>query len=232
MGMFDYIKTGSDINVPIPEEMKFLSKFEFQTKSLDNTLSVYLIDNDHHFYLTDVFFEEDDQKNTKVKEKNKIDYHGKIVFGCYEQTDLIDYLADFEAKFTDGVLQDIKLLNYKKIEHDSLELRREKLLERQRKENRKFSTKLKRNITSILSRFDLRLKLDTPKIVLFYKPDYQEKKYGLFLDNTGFYLKKTEYLSEFVFKILGFGFVLSKFKKLDNIFEPERQSIKTRSRII
>jgi|694.fasta_scaffold88584_6 hypothetical protein len=235
MGMFDLIVVEEGVDLPIPEEMLGL-KLEFQTKCLDNTLSTYLIAKDNFFYLINSIGE-----NSYIKEKSKnkldsflnlkrINLHEVIDFGSYIQTDLVDYSANYEAKFTDGVLQYIKLVEYKKIEHES---RKEKLkkLEKQRKQQYNlFHKKLARTIRSHLNPvFDYfgidskNLEFCYPKFLLFYKNnsrgDSDDKNYGFFVEDlsTGIKLNKTKYSSRLTYKFLGFGFSYRKMKPWDTI---------------
>jgi hypothetical protein len=217
MGMFDYISFEDGVNLPLPEEMKALKRIEYQTKSLDRAMHVYLIGKDGHLYLTDSLFED----NNEPKEKKKIDYHGIIDFGAYEFTDDLDYSVDFEAKFTDGVLQKIELTDFKKIEHRSAKEKREELLKRQEAQNKRISNRISRAIKDFIifpalrvfglhpTRFDF----TCPEIVFLYKSDDIEKNYGLFFNNisTGIRLKKTQYMMDFTCKFLGFGFVYQNF---------------------
>jgi hypothetical protein len=213
MGMFDYIVCEKGVSLPIPDEMKDFD-LEFQTKSLDKALAVYIIADDGHLYLSH-YFEED-----QPIEKKKVDYHGTIKFGDYHQTDLIDYCVDFEAKFTDGLLQDIKLLSFKKIEHESLVEKNKKWKDRLQKEKNKFSNKLFRFVKNIITKLGFKnfnFQFCYPEIVVLYKPDDREKQYGLFFDkiSTGVCFARSKYSSRFDFRFLGFGFIFQKFEPLD-----------------
>jgi len=230
MGMFDWVIVEEGVDLPIPEEMlSFNNKFEFQTKSLDNTMSTYLIGKDNFFYLTNYIIkdpcvkEKSSNKLDSFLNRKRINLHEVIDFGSCVQTDLVDYLANYEAKFTDGVLQYIKLVEYKKIEHES---RKEtfKKLEKQRKQQYNlFHKKLARSIRSLIDPvFDYfgidskNLEFCCPKFLLFYKKDsehfYYFKNYGFFAENLSFGIKltKTKYSSELTCKFFGFGFVYRK----------------------
>jgi hypothetical protein len=113
MGMFDYIKVDKSIHLPLPEEMKKFD-IEFQTKSLDNAMSAYLIADDRNLYELDAPWDCEKKSDEPVKKIN-LQYHGKIRFYAYEHTDTLDFCADFEAKFTDGTLDTINLIDYKKL---------------------------------------------------------------------------------------------------------------------
>lgn len=227
--MFDYIIVEEGINLPIPEEMIGLGEIEYQTKSLDKTLSFYLIGKDKNLYLTDSFFEED---KTKIKEKLKIDYHGVIKFGAYKTTDLVDYSLDFEAKFTDGILQDIRMVGFEKFFHESRSKTKEDFLNRQKIYKRKISTRLSNAIKNyiiypIFKFFGLsysRIEFCCPEIVFLrrvirnaFSQHNFETKYGFFASkiDTGICFSKSKYSSQFVCKFLGFGFIYQNFNPID-----------------
>lgn len=218
MGMFDRIVLDKEVFLPLPEEMHKFQRLEYQTKSLDCTLSTYLINADGYLYLTNRDYESDDL----IEEKERIDYHGIINFGAYEATDLIDYSVDFEAKFTDGVLQNIKLIKFKTFEHESKKKQQEKFREKSRIEENKITSKVYRLLdkfifSPIFKFFGLpnaRLSFSCPNLVLFYKPTHRDKNYGLYFDeiSTGICLKKNKFVTNFSCKFLGFGFVYNNFK--------------------
>jgi len=193
MGMFDRIVLDKEIEISLPDEMREFSNVEYQTKSLENTLSTYLIDSDKHLYLIDRtnFFEEEilNEDLEKDLEKKIVNYHGIIRFYAYQTTDLVDCCVDFDAKFTDGLLQEIKLIDFKKIEHESTKAKIEKLVERQKVYNKKLTTKVGKFIRKFLHSIFRLFGLDTavlsfssPNITFLYRPNYQEKNYGLYFD--------------------------------------------------
>lgn len=212
MGMFDYISFEEGVNIPVPDDMRGLKNIQYQTKSLDNTMSMYSVGKDKCLYLNEDKYESDSSLESK---NNKINYHGIINFHSYETTDVIDYCCDYQAKFTDGILEDIKLINFKKIEHESTSSRRERFLEKQKSQNKKISIKLIRSIKKIfLSAFELigientRIYLHTPELLFFYDAPHKQKNYGLFFDkiSTGLYLKTTKFNTDFSCRLLGLGF--------------------------
>lgn len=232
MGMFDWITIEEGVDFPIPEEMLGF-KLELQTKCLDNTMSTYLIAKDNFFYLTNSIGE-----NSYVKEKssNKLDsflnykrinLHEVIDFGSYVQTDLVDYSADYEAKFTDGVLQYIKLVEYKKIEHESRKETFKKLEKHRKKQYNLFYKKLGRAIRSRIDPFFDYFGIDSknlvfccPKFLFIYNEDsghsYSFKNYGFFAEGLSFGIRfsKSKYSSELTCKFFGFGFTYSKMTKI------------------
>lgn len=215
--MFDYISFEEGVNIPIPDDMREFKNVQYQTKSLDCTMSMYFVGKDKCLYLNeDKHFEESNPELLPLPaegKKNKINYHGIINFYSYEMTDVTDYCCDYQAKFTDGILENIKLINFKKIDHESVSLRRERFLEKQRLQNKKISTRLIRSVKKIfLSIFELigieniRIYFHKPEILFLYTP--KQKNYGLFFDkiSTGFYLKTTKFNIEFSCRLLGLGF--------------------------
>lgn len=227
MGMFDYVKLEDQVALPIPEDFKLdIKELEFQTKSLDKIMSLYTIGNDKHLYSEDSFSEE--------PRRELIDFHGTIIFYAYHQTDLLDYILDYKAKFTDGLLDKIDLVNYEVIEHESSKLKREKMMEDIKKENNKFSRKIFFCLSNlvvypfrilgikfttfspgILRSPDYVLSFHKPEIILGYKKDsFKRKVYGFSLDKvtTQICFSSGTVSKEFSFKILGFGFVFSKIK--------------------
>jgi hypothetical protein len=215
MGMFDYISFEEGVTLPIPQEMLGFESVQYQTKSLDRTMSFYFVGKDGFLYLTNEFSE-------NKEEKKKIDYHGLINFYSYEITDLIDYSCDYQAKFTDGILQDIKLISFNKIEHESVSEKRKRFIANQKSESKKVSRRISRfirkylfsPISSFLGLDNTRLDFHSPDVTCLYGSDSRENKYGLYFDkiSTGVCLKKTKFSTVFIFTILGFGFSLHSFK--------------------
>jgi hypothetical protein len=238
MGMFDSIRFENSSMLPKPENFELdLEKLDFQTKSLENALYVYEISEDKFLYKKDELFREN-PTNEPVK-KHKVDFHGIINFGAYESTDLIDYSIEYEAKFTDGVLQNVKLLEYKTYDHESKKKQREQFIEEYKRKNNKWSSRLIKAINSFFS-FPFKLigftsistgifkskrnnllKFYFPKIILGKKNDFRRTIYGLSIDKitTEIKFSKTTIGSskEFSFKILGIGFEYILFEDFDAI---------------
>lgn len=236
MGMFDYIKFEDISILPKPEGFELnMEGLEFQTKSLDNALYLYEIGQDKYLYREDGPFKEDQKE---PRRRCRVDFHGIINFGAYEVTDLIDYHLEYEAKFTDNILKNVKLLSYKTYNHESKEARIKQIIEKSKKENNRLSRKLLLFVQKILVVYPLKvfgfnftsnmlgvlrdgnhsLSFYCPKVVLGYKNNFR-KIYGISIDQliTEICFSKSLASKEFSFKILGFGFTLSKCEKL--IFE-------------
>lgn len=227
MGMFDSIRFEEISMLPKPEGFDLdTGDLDFQTKSLDNALYLYEISKDKYLYREDGPLRVDDVKESR---RQRMDFHGVINFGAYKTTDLVDYSLEYEAKFTDGVLQDVKLLSYKTYDHESRKKQTESLLERQRTEDKKILNRIQRFLNKVIfspifNFFGLpnaRLHFSCPNLVLFYKPTDREKNYGLYFDeiSTGVCLKKTKYSTVFSCKLLGFGFVYHNFKTIDFVYD-------------
>lgn len=222
MGMFDYIKIDQSIKLPVSKELRSLKIdphiLELQTKSLENTLSTFIIKNNKRIY----------------KDNKKINYHGTINFGACHITDTVTYSLDYEAKFTDGLLKSIKLIGHKIYKHESRKKQHEKLLERSKKDNNNFFRKFlliaeKVFVLHPLNFFGMNLSqsfwpgnlrskdylitFHCPKIILGYKKDNKDNTYGISISNitTELCYHKSIYVKEFSCKLLGFGFVFSKF---------------------
>ena len=116
MGMFDGIVC--EYKLPLPEELGELSKinwneFEFQTKSLDNTLDRYTIEDDGQMYK-----EETKQKLVEDGEKTHIEivedgieksyFTGELIFNTWVPQKEYDYYIEFKALFWKGELKEIE----------------------------------------------------------------------------------------------------------------------------
>lgn len=224
MGMFDYLKIENEIKIPASKEFKSLNidlnSLEFQTKDLDNCLDEYVIKNNKKLYLKSI-----DRSKAVVRNK-LIKYHGIINFGTVYSTDTINYFLDYQAKFTDGLLINIKLKKCELMTRQSRE-KQNKLLEN------KISNRLLKAIQEVFIKKPLVLlgiKLNNnylghlstnkgfsinffcPKITFLYNKEHLANNYGISLReiNTEMLFKKNDYFKEFSFIILGFGFKLRK----------------------
>ena len=225
--MFDSIRFEDISILPKPEGFDLdLSSLDFQTKSVDNALYLFTIGKDKYLYREDGPFRENTEEPSR---RYRIDFHGIIKFGAYHSTDLIDYSVEYEAKFTDGVLQDIKLLQEYKTYHESKKERWEKLKEINRRQNKRlfnriisavivcvarlFGIKFESNFIGIFRSENITLCFYAPKIILGYKKQIKTT-YGLSISETTteICLSKLPSMTEFSFKILGFGFVIVKSK--------------------
>lgn len=128
MGMFDYIKIKKEL--PLDDKLKSYNlnwdEVEFQTKSLENCMNQYTIDEDGFLFLQKidgvwVQIPENERTNKwdfgyfeeKSRTLEKIDFHGIIKFYCVE--DLKDsneqLWADFDAYFIYGKLDKLILVS-------------------------------------------------------------------------------------------------------------------------
>jgi hypothetical protein len=137
MGLFDEIEVKQDL--PVPEEIKNLhdwKNYKFQTKDLDNTMSLYYI-NEYRELVEKrtereyVPYTDEDRKIFKPKpwnlwkeviegETTYVDtkYHGTLRFYTYEHlNDEEDFSLDFNAYFIYGKLDKIELAEYSKSEN-------------------------------------------------------------------------------------------------------------------
>lgn len=234
MGMFDSIRFEDTTILPKPEGFDLdLEKLDFQTKSLDNCLYLFEISKDKYLYREDGPFREDSEKPGR---RCRVDFHGIINFGAYHQTDLLDYSIGYEAKFTDGVLQDIQLIEYKVIPHESLKAKRERLMDSIKKDNNRIVNKMIKLLQNTLVIYPLRLLgfkfhsnifgvfrsnkymvcFHAPKIIFGYKKQIRGFSCGISIDKTTTEILYTKNLSnkDFSFKILGFGFTVTRFEEI------------------
>jgi len=234
MGMFDSIRF-EDISMLPPPPRGFdlsLANLDLQTKSLDNCLNLYTISKEKKLYKENNF-----KEYSKEDKKELVDFHGIIKFGAYESTDLVDYSLEYEAKFTDGILQKIDLVSYRTFYHESKKEQREKYIKKYHKEKNKINKKIISFLQNVLIIYPFRLIginfssnmtgvfRSKNHMLCFYVPKlifiYQKQKstgisYGISLDKitTEFCLNKN-FSINFSFKILGFGFTITKFKDFD-----------------
>lgn len=214
MGMFDYIEVDKNIDLDIPYDGLDPSKLEFQTKCLDKTLSTYVLRKDGLYLLT----EENKLQN--------INFHGVLDFGAYYDTDLVDYVLDFKAKYTDGLLVDLYSHRSQEFFHESKKERIKALVERQKKNESRFFLPL---LARIFGFFGIDLKQSgighlagkkysisffCPKLVFLFSKDGMFKDYGLYLErvDTGVKFSSCSYEFAIHIKILGFGFVFKRYK--------------------
>lgn len=241
MGMFDWIVLEEGLDFSIPEEISAIfDKIQYQTKSLDNTMSSYLIGQDKLLYLMGDSSAFRGVSNLKSSNNpldsflnlKRINFHGVIEFYSYYQTDLIDYSVDYEAKFSDGVLEDIKLIRHEKTEHTSRKEKFERLKKQREIEENSFNKKaqraIKKAIDPIFNFFGLNNKnfqIHHPRVLLgckdnsslFTYAEYYSKNYGLFIEDlsTGVQFNKTKFSDVLTCKFLGFGFTYRKNKPWD-----------------
>lgn len=130
MGMFDNI----DCKYPLPISKELLEiedfniyEVEFQTKSLENLMELYVITEDgelirkksNYKWIDDDSYFLKGYMETVDVEDIKENFHGIIEFYCYEsyykevdgKTREISISVDYEAKFIDGKLSSIELVN-------------------------------------------------------------------------------------------------------------------------
>ena len=235
MGMFDYITFEDKVVLPVPENFNMdLKTFEFQTKFLENAMFLYVITNEGFLYQEN-YIEPTENSTTIGKAiRKKIDFHGEINFGAYHIADLVSYSLEYEAKFTDGVLQSIKLLSYNKYEHESRSESMRELLDKAKKRESSLYYKAVILLQDLLIVYPLKLfglDFSSKRIgmvssndcsISFYKPRFSitkintdySKGYSLFLEaNNELSYRKYDSGSSFTIKCLGFGFSINHHSK-------------------
>lgn len=151
MGMYDTIIVVE--NLPLTEEMKelgldiLLLNGDFQTKDLDNTLGVYVIQGGRLFlkrYKTEEWVPGDEKSPKWIdrigylkREDEYLDpvgYHGTILF--YHYIDDIngkwDCWVEYKATFTEGQLSKIELVKFEKTDNAGRKQRQLEMLEEAR----------------------------------------------------------------------------------------------------
>lgn len=129
MGMFDSI----ECNYPLPLPLEVIDILpdpynqEFQTKDLENLLDLYYLNEDGVLYWRKRKYEWKDDDSAFLKgymdvieeEIVPTDFHGILNFYCYETVEediennkAKDVSIDYLAKFTNGKLENIEVLDY------------------------------------------------------------------------------------------------------------------------
>jgi hypothetical protein len=137
MGMFDEILVKQELE--IPDELKGLHDWknhQFQTKDLDNSLSLYII-NEYKELVEKrtereyISYTEEERKKLKLSPWNlwkeviegettyiNTNYHGVLNFYTYEHlNDQEDFSLEYNAYFVYGKLDKIELLKFEKSEN-------------------------------------------------------------------------------------------------------------------
>lgn len=235
MGMFDYIAIEDKSILPVPENFSLdLENFEFQTKSLEQTLCLYTIGKDNLLYQENYIEPTENSTTIEKAARKKVDFHGVINFGAYHITDLVSYSLEYEAKFTDGVLQNIKLLSFDKYEHESRSVSIKEILNRAEKRKNRLSYKSVMLLQKLLIVYPLKLfglDFSSKRIgmvssndcsISFYKPRFSRTKintdyskgYTLFLETYNeFSYRKYDDGSSLTVKFLGFGFSINRHSR-------------------
>tara|TARA_B100000676_G_C18084135_1_gene853629 strand:- start:1034 stop:1603 length:570 start_codon:yes stop_codon:yes gene_type:complete len=125
MGMFDGIVC--EYELPLPEDMGELSEinwneFEFQTKSLDNTLDKYTIEDDGQIYKEETkqkWVDDEEHPNTGYIEIvqdgiEKSYFTGELIFYTWIPEEEYDYYIEFKTLFWKGELKEIERLSWDK----------------------------------------------------------------------------------------------------------------------
>lgn len=235
MGMFDYIAIEDKSILPVPENFTLdLETFEFQTKSLEQTLSLYTIGKDNLLYQENHIEPTENPTTIEKAVRKKVAFHGVMNFGAYHITDLVSYSLEYEAKFTDGVLQNVKLLSFDKYEHKSRSESMRELLDKAKKRESILYYKAVILLQDLLIVYPLKLfglDFSSKRIgmissndssISFYKPRFSRTKintdyskgYTLFLETYNeFSYRKYDERSSFTVKVLGFGFSINRHSK-------------------
>lgn len=128
MGMFDSLKCNYPLPLPLEaiDLLPDVYSLEFQTKDFDNTMSEYILDESGKLLYNKCEYEWVDDDDAFLKGTLKLiseeivphPYHGVVNFYFYEtvygpgEDQSVDVTVDYLAKFSDGYLVDIEVLNY------------------------------------------------------------------------------------------------------------------------
>lgn len=215
MGMFDTVEVDESIKLTSFKELRSIKidprTLNLQTKSLDNTLSHYVLKN-----------------KSLYQDSKKIKFHGVLDFyGSHLHKNKI-YFVEYRAKFTDGVLQNIKLTkkgveSYNKPKE--IKLPEPGLFE-------KFlgfimnvfvifplkvlGCNLKQVCLGCASNNTLYIKFNCPKIIFLYRKICSSKVFGFAIENIDTHITYSpgEGYKTFSLKVLGFGVTISKYKNI------------------
>jgi hypothetical protein len=126
MGMFDYVKI-KDTDIPYPENYRGEKLDTFQTKSLCNALSTFVIDNgilyeeviQYELPIDYILITSDSHRESYKKTVKADTFTGEVVFYSYDKYDDMEFdlSIEFSATIVDGIVHKIKLVSY--VEHDN-----------------------------------------------------------------------------------------------------------------
>ena len=154
MGMFDDIECKYPL--PMPNDPKgYTGSNHFQTKDLDNSLSLYEIREDGTIwrkFVTKSEYVEDDKKSKSIM--GRIGYLKSLEHEYRQQFDITnirmydymqtegeyDYNIDYEVNFENGVVKNVKIVNFKATDNKSRKERDAKWKEESRIRNKFTST--------------------------------------------------------------------------------------------
>lgn len=150
MGMFDTVVVAEKL--PYTQEMIDLGLdkifTDFQTKDLENSLSLYFIQNGKLYiekYKETKWIEGDKNASFFLDRIGRMErlepyqedtnFHGKIIFYDYEidVADKWDCWVEFEASFTNGLLNEIKLVKFDKKDNSERKAREEEFQQQEKK---------------------------------------------------------------------------------------------------
>ena len=147
--MFDTVFV--KVELPLTDELKSLNldwkNVDFQTKSLENCLSTYTINEEGRLIaFNDAWWEE----NTLKRDPEPVDCHGKISLYDYIQNlEGYDWSIDFDAYFSYGKLDKVELTNVDKTSVKVREEREARWEQTRLKESSTLSYRLRRTLRKI-----------------------------------------------------------------------------------
>ncbi len=131
--MYDSIVCG--YKLPLPDDQGELKDYnwkeaQFQTKSLDNLLLHFVIDEDGQLWENQIRYKRDENDTplleTGYADPSKISHHGEVHFYDFIPGKSYDYDIEFKATFTEGKVVKMELVEWKSVDNTNrLELERE-----------------------------------------------------------------------------------------------------------
>ena len=170
MGMFDYISVADKLptNAEIDAACLDMHSTPFQTKDLDNIMATYYIQGGKLFvekYRNTEWVENSESfmggyiDRQDPYQEEVFDHHGKIRFYHMIDKDGYDHWIEYEAYFTRGKMEEIKLVEYRKTENSDRKKSLEEIFERADIQNKKwynkfiFHTKCWRGVRKLVMKF-------------------------------------------------------------------------------
>jgi hypothetical protein len=119
MGMFDYVEC--QIDLPMPEDAsafeqicidRFIKSSDFQTKDLDSVMAYYLVD-ENGLFREKIF---STGRPYIYEPSDPVYIHQHMI--CYGIVDVEEekFWLEYDLKFTNGIMVDAKVIDWKKIE--------------------------------------------------------------------------------------------------------------------
>lgn len=139
MGMFDYVSVADKL--PVSDEMVKLgldkNTFTFQTKDLNKCMTTYFIQGrrllEQRYKTTRWVDDPDSFAGGRIEREDEylhdMEYHGMINFYHMETVGNLDCWMEYDAKFNDGNLSELKLVKFYTTDNTEKKARLQELFE-------------------------------------------------------------------------------------------------------